>query len=260
MGGRMDELTRLIWSLDGSRIMADIGLEPDDWQRQLLMAGPGRIGVCSSRQVGKSTTTACLAIGQALANDDSLILLISPTQRQSDELYRKVYYCYDMLGRPIDPVEDSAHTLALANGSRIVSLPGNPENLRGFSSPDLIIIDEAARVSDAMESACSPMLATVPTGRLIYLSTPAGKRGTFFRNWSDPGSDWQKIEIRADQCPRISADFLASERARLGPALFAQEYFCEFIEADDQYFETSAIDAAFDADDLEPMIIRRAAS
>jgi hypothetical protein len=52
------------------------------------------------------------------------------------------------------------HPRALANGARLVSLPGDPDTLRGYSAPKLIIKDEAALVSDAMQAALDPMLAS----------------------------------------------------------------------------------------------------
>ena len=70
----------------------------------------------------------------------------------------------------------------LANGSRIVALPGNERTVRGYAAADLIIIDEANRVEDDLISAVRPMMAT-SQGRLIALTTPAGKRGWFYESW-----------------------------------------------------------------------------
>jgi hypothetical protein len=41
-------------------------------------------------------------------------------------------------------------SLLLPNRSRIVGLPGNEVTVRGFSAVSLMLIDEAARVSDEM--------------------------------------------------------------------------------------------------------------
>jgi hypothetical protein len=48
----------------------------------------------------------------------------------------------------------------------------------------------------------------------------------------------------AVECPRISADFLARERLRLGP-LFAQEYECEFMDSPNALFSAFDLDAIF---------------
>src|SRR5262245_47255751 len=69
---------------------------------------------------------ACLPPGAALLRPSSLVLLLSPTQRQSGELFRdKVLRLYDDLGQPVRATQQTALTLALANGSRVISLPGN---------------------------------------------------------------------------------------------------------------------------------------
>src|SRR5215213_6038997 len=56
----------------------------------------------------------------------------------------------------------------------------------------------------------------------ILLSTPAAASGEFHRAWSS-NEDWQRVQITADQCPRISPEHLAAERIRLGDALYRQE-------------------------------------
>ena len=63
-------------------------------------------------------------------------------------------------------------------GSRIISLPGDEKNIRGYSGVTLLVIYEAARVSDVLYRSVRPMLA-VSKGRLVCLSTPFGKRGWF---------------------------------------------------------------------------------
>ena len=55
------------------------------------------------------------------------------------------------------------------------------------------------------------MLA-VSGGSLMMLSTPYGKRGVFYEEWTG-GHGWERYEVPASQCPRISEDFLEEERA-----------------------------------------------
>ncbi len=76
-------------------------------------------------------------------------------------------------------VAESALRVELANGSRVVSLPGQEQTIRGYSAPDLVLFDEAARADDRLYYAIRPMLATNPAARLILLSTPFGTQGFF---------------------------------------------------------------------------------
>jgi hypothetical protein len=61
----------------------------------------------------------------AAHNFESLasFLRLSPTLRQSGELFKKCAGVYQALGRPVPSDSESALQLELENGSRIVSLP-----------------------------------------------------------------------------------------------------------------------------------------
>jgi hypothetical protein len=134
-------------------------------------------------------------------------------------------------------------TLELSNGSRIVSLPENEETIRGYSGVSLLVIDEAARVSDALYRSVRPMLA-VSRGRLVCLSTPYGQRGWFYEEWTGSGA-WDRVKIAAEECPRISREFLEEERRSIGERWYRQEYQCSFECTVDSLFNPDDIKAAF---------------
>src|SRR2546430_5198880 len=104
-------------------IMAMAGMAPDPWQTSLLRSKDSGTLLLCSRQAGKSTTTAALALRVGLLEPSALVLLLSPTQRQSGELFReKVLRLYNAIGRPIPTTQETQLSMTLANGSRIVSL------------------------------------------------------------------------------------------------------------------------------------------
>jgi hypothetical protein len=142
----------------------------------VLASDAKQIILLCSRQSGKSTVTSILATHQAVAVPGSLVLLLAPALRQSQELFRKVKGVYAALGDTVPAVVENALSLELANASRIVCLPGQEMTVRGFSAPDLVIEDEASRVTDALHQAIRPMLA-ISRGRLVLLSSPFGRRG-----------------------------------------------------------------------------------
>jgi Terminase large subunit, T4likevirus-type, N-terminal len=221
----------------------------DPWQAELLRSMASRILMLCSRQSGKSTLAACLALADALQHP-SLVLLLSPSLRQSQELFRKVVHFYRRLKHTVPTEQQSALRLELANGSRIISLPGTEQKIRGFSGVGLLIIDEAARVPDALYFAVRPMLA-VSGGRLVCLSTPFGRRGFFHAEWTE-GDGWHKVKVAAEQCPRISPEFLAEERKALGPWWYRQEYECEFVDVVDQIFTYESVMGALSTD-VQPL-------
>jgi len=213
--------------LDPGRILRARGIVPDPWQQRLLLSTERQVLLNCSRQSGKSTTVAALALHRALFHAGSLVLLLSPSLRQSGELFRKVMDCFGALGRTVAATESNQTRLELANHSRVVCLPGREETIRGFSGVALLIIDEAARVPDDLYRSVRPMLA-VSHGRLICLSTPFGKRGFFFDEWTDADAPWRRVKVPWEQCPRIRPDFIEEERRAMGDSWVRQEYGCSF--------------------------------
>jgi len=207
---------------------------PDPWQEEVLRSASGRQLLNCSRQSGKSTVSSIKALHRAVFYPDSLVLLVSPSQRQSIELFRKVTWARQHMPSQPEIVEDNKLSLAFGNGSRIVALPGSEETIRGFSGVSLIIEDEASRCPDALYRSIRPMLA-VSGGAFMLMTTPFGKRGHFFDEWTGPNR-WERVEIPATQCPRISAEFLQEERDSMGDWWFKQEYMCEFGDSIDSLF------------------------
>ncbi len=118
-----------------------------------------------------------------------------------------------------------------------------------FSGVDLLILDEAARIEDALYYAVKPMIA-VSGGRLLMLSTPYGKRGVFHEEWTQGGEGWERYEVPAQECPRIPAEFLEAEKRSMPEWWFSQEYLCQFSETEDQLFSHAMIANARD-DELQ---------
>jgi len=191
-----------------------------------------------------------MALHEVLFRPKSLVLLLSPSLRQSQELFRKVTDFRNRLGEPVPVAEESALRVEFPNGSRIVALPGTEETVRGFSGVRLLVVDEAARVADPLYFSIRPMLA-VSGGRMVCLTTPSGKRGFFYEEWTGDGP-WDRIKASARECPRISEKFLQEERASLGEWWYQQEYECSFSDTTDQFFRTIDVENAF-SDDVTPL-------
>jgi hypothetical protein len=227
------------------------GFDPDAWQRDVLSSDAHQIIMLVSRQGGKSTVSSVRALHKALFAPGSLVLLLAPSYRQSKELFRKVKAAYACLPDARRIASESALEMEFANGSRIVALPGREETIRGFSGVALLIVDEASLVPDALYQAIRPMLA-VSGGSILLLSTPRGKRGFFHHEWTQGGDSWHRTKITAVDCPRISKEWLETERAAIGDWWFRQEYLCEFVETLDQVFSYEEIQRALD-DDVQPL-------
>jgi hypothetical protein len=229
-----------------------LGLEPDPWQEQLLRSEAPRVLMNVSRQAGKSTAAAVVGLHRALYHAGSLVLVLAPAERQAKETFGKMASFYHALGHPIPADSYRKLGLALANGSRIEALPGTEKTIRGFSGVDLLLVDEASRIEDVLYHAVRPMLAT-SGGRLVLLSTPAGRRGVFFEEWTEgDGSAWERYEVTAEECPRIPASFLEEERAALPAFIYDQEYCCAFVDLEDQLFGYDLVQSSI-TDEITPL-------
>jgi hypothetical protein len=226
------------------------GSEPDPWQAEVLRSQSPRILENCARQSGKSSVSAVVGLHEALSHAPALVLLVSASLRQAQELGKKLFDAYRALGKPVSAEAENRLSLELTSGSRIVCLPAKESTVRGFSGARLILVDEAARVPDALYHAVRPMLA-VSGGRLVCLSTPWGKRGFFHQEWTE-GLGWLKVQVTAPECPRIRAEFLEEERRSLPDFIFRQEYFCEFADTLDAVFRYEDVHGAL-SDAIVPL-------
>lgn len=225
-----------------------------DAQQERVLATTSKRGLLNcSRQWGKSTITAAKAVHQAWSQAGSLTLVVSPSARQSGEFLRKAAGFVKKLGIRPKGDGDNEISIELPNGSRIVGLPESEATIRGFSAVALLLIDEAARVSDELYRAVRPMLA-VSNGSLWLMSTPYGKRGFFYEAWENGGPEWERIRAPATGCPRIRQEFLNEERAAMGERWFRQEYLCEFGDAVSGVFSRDLVERAI-TDEVEALVI-----
>jgi hypothetical protein len=228
-----------------------LGLEPDERQVEVLRSEARRGILNCSRQWGKSTIAAAKAVHRAYTQEKKLVLVASPSERQSAEFLRKAAGLVRKLGIRPRGDGDNETSLLFPNGSRIVGLPGSEGTVRGFSAVSLLLIDEAARVEDAMYKALRPMLA-VGGGDLWLMSTPRGKRGFFYENWEHGGPGWLRVQVPATECPRIPREFLEEERSQMGGLWFRQEYLCEFVDSGAGIFQRDMVENALD-DSVTPL-------
>jgi len=64
-----------------SEVMRNLGLVPDPWQMEVLESSHARLLLNCSRQSGKSTVVAVLALVEALCTPGTKVLLLSRSHR-----------------------------------------------------------------------------------------------------------------------------------------------------------------------------------
>lgn len=181
-------------------------------------------------------------------------LIFSPTLFQSKEFLRYVREMAAAVKCSVYMVNDATNEIKFSNGSAALSLPDSPSGIVGARQPHMLVIDEGARVSDDLYRSVYPM-AGLENCEIDALSTPFGKRGWFFELFdraSGKGHGWEEHMITADQCPRLSPEFLAEARTQMGDRWYRQEFYCDFADAVDAVFSAGVISAAMD-DDVIPL-------
>jgi hypothetical protein len=227
-----------------------VGFEPDGWQRDVLASDADQVILRCARQSGKSTVSGLVALDAALQG--RLALCVSPTERQSSELLRRVKAFLRSLPTAPPLVSETSTSLELSGGGRVLALPGRDDStVRGYSDVAVLIEDEGARVSDDLHNAVKPMLA-ISKGRILLLSTPWGKRGHYWDTWENGGAGWFRVTVRAQDCPRIDPAWLEREKASIPPNVYASEYDVEFVDNELSVFAADEVMRALD-DGIRPL-------
>jgi hypothetical protein len=265
-----------ILGLSRNRYVRSLGFDPFPWQVKILESTHSRKHILGARQVGKSTIVSALPCHRARFFPKSLSIIMGATEPQAREDMEKVK---DFISRdPAYPtiMRDSDSLLELSNGSRIVVVPATEKSARGYSSPDIIILDECSRIDDGVyRSGVMPMLTNNQKCELIQISTPHGKSGFFYT--ASTSDRWERYLVRSpwdvsidgwgliaampeddlkilmqiqgvDACysPRHCIfDEQLGNLEEMGRDMYKQEYCCEFVEPNEQVFSYDEIAAIF---------------
>ena len=228
---------------------------PDPWQQDLIEGNYKRFILNCSRQSGKTHTTGAIGAFMALGRPGSLTLVISgQMDRQGRNAFLRVIHPIRLT--KLRMAEDTRYTATLETGSHIAVLAADADTVRSYSAPDMIIVDEASRVPEDVFQAIEPMMSTNPDCIYALMSTPNGKQGTFYNTWVSNNDDniydwqgindgWHRVQVSWRDCPRISEEWVEGQRVRWGGRYVAQEYECQFVEAEDQLFRNADIEAMF---------------
>ena len=284
------EIDFLLGMLDRKEYIRGLGFSPFEWQDRLLESEAKRIIILAARQSGKSTIVSSLPCHLAKYRASSLCIVIAPTEKQAKEDMLKIrqFMQLDKTYPKIKRASDDM--LFLENRSRIIVVPATEAGARGYSKPDLVLIDEASRVDDEVyNSGITAMFTGNPEGRLILLSTPHGKTGFFHARWEMEGDGWDRYEICSPWIPVTGVNghdlvrmdeqhiknFIEDRKRKniwaclsprhenyeeqldilrdQGERLYMQEFRCEFVETDATVFDYVDIEAAFESEPEETL-------
>jgi phage FluMu gp28-like protein len=202
----------------------------------------------AARQTGKSFAAACEVVQDCFVRAKTTWVILSAGERQSLEFMEKVKQWTEAFGVAIEQyveVREHAESLIksaevrLANGSRIIALPANPDTARGYSAN--LVLDEFAfhQDSGAIWRAILPSIANPLRGELKVrvLSTPNGQGNAFYTLWTDrtegtDRTDWSRhrTTIYDAVAAGLGVDVEGLRRQFNDPDGWAQEFECQFID------------------------------
>ena len=214
-----------------------IGIEPDEWQVELLdaVAAPSirRISVRSGHGVGKSTGVAMAAIWHVLMRYPSKTVVTAPTSAQLfDACFAEMKSVAKRLKPPFNTlleVKSDRIELKSAPESTFISCRTSraeqPEALAGVHSEHVLLLaDEASGVPEAVFEAASGSMSG-HSATTVLTGNPTRNTGFFYDTHNRLREDWYTMHVSCIDSPRVADDFVDDMKRRFGedsPAYFVR--------------------------------------
>lgn len=186
------------------------------------------------RQFGKTTMAENLAIYWSINNNDSITYWVSPTNSQSDKVYREILNAIIHTGC-IKSNRGSGGSMEIEflNGSKIQFRSAESEDSLRGGSVDYMIVDEAAFIKKStFEAILEPMLL-VRGKKCLFISTPKGKNYLYdlYLNGVKKKSKWKSFRFKSSDSPLTNKEFLLEKKNSMNDKLYKQEYEGEFVDS-----------------------------
>ena len=218
-----------------------INYKPYDWQRivhdTLKTYNITFFHVIKSkRQCGKSIMLEMILLKTALEKKNTESFAVFPTQDQCRKMYDELK---DIVLQTVayKKHNDVHLKLEFTNGSSInFKSAAQREGLRGYTCNGVLVIDEAAYISDEIFASILAW-TNVHQPPIIICSTPAFKKGFFYDYFTNTDKktlkyDWNKF----DTSLLLPADRLEMYRKTLPPQVFKTDYLGEFLDLEGSVF------------------------
>lgn len=216
--------------------------------------------VLKSRQLGISTLAAGYSLWLMTFHKDKNILALATTQATARNLVQKVIFMYENLPKwlKIPATEKNKLSLRLKNGSRAIAKASNEDAARS-EAVSLLLIDEAAFISD-VESVFTAAQQTLATGgQCIAMSTPNGIGNWFHQTWEKAELGDNKfipIKLPWTVHPERDQSWRDDQDKQLGERMASQECDATFLSSGDTVFDNVDMEYFEQNTVREPLEIR----
>ena len=233
-----------------NKIQTFVGFTPFSYQRDVIKEvcdcrGTGKtVTVKSRRQAGKSLLAENVLLYYAINYSKSKNALVSPTYNQAKKVYTDILKAIEPTGI-VRRRNASELIIILTNGSQIsLHSAAQKESLRGYTVTGILIVDEAAYLSDDVWYIIQPWV-NAHNAVCMLISSPFTRQGFFYENYARglSGSDsfisidWSDGIYKEDMQFTLPQQKL-DELSRVIPKTqFRSEYLGEWLDDDGFVFQ-----------------------
>lgn len=239
-----------------------LGVEPDVWQAEMMMAvaqGHRRISIRSGHGVGKSTGASWLMLWFLLTRYPVKVVVTAPTSSQLfdalfaelkrwiNELPPSMNALLNVKADKIELVQAPSEAFISARTSRAET----PEALQGIHSDHVLLVaDEASGIPEAVFEAAAGSMSG-EHACTILLGNPTRSSGFFFDTHNRLKDQWWTRRVSCVDSPRVSDEYVKEMEQRYGPEsnAFRVRVLGEFpMSDDDTVIPIHLVDAAMNRD------------
>lgn len=200
----------------------------------------GKVVVVKSlRQVGKSFTASVLLLMYALKKKCTSIY-VAPTLLQTNSIYKNIVDNLIITGL-ITNANNQQHEITFVNGSRLIlRSTAQKQNLRGLTATGILILDEAAYLTDDDINICLPF-CNAANAPMLVISTPLFRHGYFYDVYTKGLNGYTGIKSYDWATEPETSRFLTSDkkefyRQTMSRQMFSTEILGEFLDNDGMLF------------------------
>ncbi len=203
-----------------------IGINPDDWQCELLraVADPEirRVSCRSGHGVGKSTAVALAAVWHVLMRVPSKTVVTAPTSAQLfDACFAEMKNIAKRLKPPFDDLlEIKSDRIELKSQPETTfiscrtSRQEQPEALAGVHADSVLLLaDEASGISPNIFEAASGSMSG-HNATTVLTGNPTRNTGFFYDTHNRLKEDWYTMHVSCVDSPRVADDFVEDMKKR----------------------------------------------
>lgn len=192
--------------------------------------------VNGGRQVGKSALLSIMALYWGLDQNNSMIMVVSPTDSMVRKLQKDILHIIGENKKLIiksSKAQSGDAEITFNNGSVILfRSAASEDSLRGYSLTHLLL-DECAFIKETTWSTILAPTLTVRGQKVLFCSTPKG--ANFFKKLYHRGlakeAGYKSFKLNWRNNPYANIEFIKEQELILPTEIYLQEHEGEFIDS-----------------------------